>query len=949
MMHLKPLMMEYGGFRKESVKAEEQKHAVHIGIGLGESGTDCLCTWKRKAKDRYQLPLCHTAFLGVDFSAKAVKQKEDLDECALTYEELVLLTPHAYQESDEKNLAFDWLNSAVQSSENHSRMRTRAAFFDAYEAFIERIKNIVEKALENTTQPEIYFHIISSLSDTSGSALYLDICYILRHFYPESKLLGYLFLPEVQLSRCPAELDTVSQKHFCNAYASMQELDFCMSFDLNDCGFTQLYPDGQNIAWNQAPFDLCHIISGDKDDCMSYRNAMHSTANYILEYTQSDQLRSMTDSAESLFHNSEHSKRIVSNVKYCMLNSSTIALPIQELQTMMSSMLIQKMYELHTKPEDTAALKLFYEAMHRNYQSDDITVLYDVFKELMDPAIQDIRLPQFSFDTNQMKQLILEAVQKRNKQLSDAMQIQMKADHPESLIHQLKELLRQSMCNIMQGPAYVTQLYSGSQKFTIHKVLDALMQENTTRRTQAEKGQKFIEENLIAHYPDMGDAVNKDPQFNRGITPQEGATHIWETYYKTLLDQCICNILQVYLIQLSYYVQSWNTALYHRIEYVERMLKEVSEHNLDALDVYDVHDNIIAYDEMTRMCAKKLETVNINEFYHTFMKLLMTQVENQKLNLFDVDVLCDWISACFENLLYVPMQSLIEELLRSQCPVDEIASQAVQFSDSWITKVMEDCEVQAECDELCAAMIYPKIVTHLHIPGNHVFRIAADLYQNQYLLPIDIEDHVESTHLCAIQLICGIPLCILKQMKQYESCYYRNQSNGMHLYEMADTDAFKDWARLPMLCPAMIDSAQGNEDNEAFMKQLHDSSLLFLRACANSVISYANWNIYDYTQAHRNQIDQVLKELADELQDCNPHQKLEIIRSYEIVLRKLQVIYPSEPVSAMPLMAKGSNRIALQSDLFALLPKHQKLARKILNYHDQIHDQIKEYLQMISA
>lgn len=159
--------------------------------------------------------------------------------------------------------------------------------------FVDKIKSIIQDASDEFEQSTITVHIISGLSGGTGSGCFLDVCYLVKHVLNElggGFTFGYFFLPDVNLDEkhITATNTCIRNTIINNAYAAMQELDYCTNFPENGGGFMQTYGKGLTISWNYPPVDVCHLIDRQIENAdeikSTYENSLNRVSEYVMHF-----------------------------------------------------------------------------------------------------------------------------------------------------------------------------------------------------------------------------------------------------------------------------------------------------------------------------------------------------------------------------------------------------------------------------------------------------------------------------------------------------------------------------------------------------------------------------------------------------------------------------------------------------------------------------------------
>ena len=299
-----------GGIVPDFQLVEDNGHA-NIIIGLGGTGINCLREIKKQVYNRIKpdnatsdAPTApeyrHIQFLAIDtddmsvnddYSCAAVDRENEFIYigCDNVYHYLNdprirLINPSLQWLSDQISINFS--NSGAGAVRQLGRLLMMLKS-DTIKTVIIRKIQTAQFGLQNAN---VNIHILTGLGGGTGSGIFLDICYIVRHILKQLALrswatvFGYFFLPDVDAQRIP--LSSVKKIIEINGYAALKELDYCMSFDKNGGKWDQVYGN-YRIVSEQAPVDNAHLISaldinGDiKID--GYNNAIKTAADYVTE------------------------------------------------------------------------------------------------------------------------------------------------------------------------------------------------------------------------------------------------------------------------------------------------------------------------------------------------------------------------------------------------------------------------------------------------------------------------------------------------------------------------------------------------------------------------------------------------------------------------------------------------------------------------------------------
>lgn len=142
---------------------------------------------------------------------------------------------------------------AIMSKENavgNIQNSFSAKFTKIYNDVMRIDANVVNPDFE-TMGNDVEIHLAFSMSGGTGAGTFLSLAYLIREIVPTCKIVAYAYAPSFFMD-LPAK-EQIQQ----NSYASLIELDYCMSSDHPE--FQDIkYPAGNRI--NRAPFDAVMYI-----------------------------------------------------------------------------------------------------------------------------------------------------------------------------------------------------------------------------------------------------------------------------------------------------------------------------------------------------------------------------------------------------------------------------------------------------------------------------------------------------------------------------------------------------------------------------------------------------------------------------------------------------------------------------------------------------------------
>ena len=424
-VYSKLLLSAGGGIVSTTQQAEQVKNTATVLIGLGGTGIDALRTIKTEVYARLKAddPLAavpgyqHIRFLGVD---SIVERNDDWDEemlynstmgalCALDDTELfsiydpnirhMLSDPEAMKKRDE--LAWIHWEYMMPVSANYSagaiRQVGRLMMMEKSAAFMSRVEQEINEAKAGLVNPTVNVHIFTGLSGGTGSGCFLDVCYMVQHIADKlggATVFGYFFMPEVNLSVMPMPFSRYRDYIFRNAYAAMQELDYCMQLPGNNGAFTQKYQNGQEIRWDRPPVDVCFLLGAEEASETipydTYARTMHVTAQYMINCLTYGARGINWLTARAQLQAMRAQMNVNANIMYFSIGASSAVVPFREINTYLASKLFGKFSCIFQNvPTQADVEKLAVSALARDAQSisDIYNSLYYELREALTIAM----------------------------------------------------------------------------------------------------------------------------------------------------------------------------------------------------------------------------------------------------------------------------------------------------------------------------------------------------------------------------------------------------------------------------------------------------------------------------------------------------------------------------------------------------------------------------------
>ena len=296
------------------LKQEIVPGEAHLLISVGGCGADMIREFKGLINqnfcsdhDKHMAPE-RIAYIAFDTAANERDKvsSKATDRTKLTGDELTILSNAALDylldpARREYNKAmypwiYRWLDTRISHTRGHyyCRQAGRVALFLEMERVVSKLKTTITNLITGTDVDTLNIYVLSSVSGGTGSAMFLDMAYIVRHIASEVigvgdfkktniRILGYLLMPDVNLLNADAYTRPAI---LLNAGAALQELDHAMSLPETGNHYECQYSNTFMLRTNMRPFDYVHLISakpaGASLPMDPYQHCLDTIANCIL-------------------------------------------------------------------------------------------------------------------------------------------------------------------------------------------------------------------------------------------------------------------------------------------------------------------------------------------------------------------------------------------------------------------------------------------------------------------------------------------------------------------------------------------------------------------------------------------------------------------------------------------------------------------------------------------
>lgn len=399
------LLLSEGGGIIEAAQQAEQDNCAVLCIGLGGTGISCLRNLKSKMYNRLMpddpkssVPgYAHIKFLAVDSDKSSPESRKTeqafggIDKSTEFFDiapniDLSSVFKNAGRTLSDSPYYREWLQydrihaSGVKAGAGGIRQMGRYLLMTKAGEFVQKVENLIIEAKTGLVAPTVNIQIFSGISGGTGAGTFLDVCYLVRYAlelsHIDACIGGYFFLPDVNLSvkEVPATKRTAIME---NGYASLQELDYCMSFQTNGDEWHQQYkgPGGTiTVRSKLPPVDLCHLISATTAEGDIVPNAYNYAMNVVTDYVMDFMEKPVPDSEGEKFDFTQQRSNFNDDVdhvpqdtgstyRYLILGSSCAVVPYTRMLTYLASHFFEKLAALPKRVPTDDESKAFSAAL----------------------------------------------------------------------------------------------------------------------------------------------------------------------------------------------------------------------------------------------------------------------------------------------------------------------------------------------------------------------------------------------------------------------------------------------------------------------------------------------------------------------------------------------------------------------------------------------------------
>ena len=848
-VYSKLLLSAGGGIVSTTQQAEQVKNTATVLIGLGGTGIDALRTIKTQvysrlkadnpdaAVPRYQ----HIRFLGVDSIVEhnggwnvetpydptmGSLHALDSTEIFSIYDPNIrrmFSEPGAMKMRDElawlrwKDMPLSLTNTNYGAQA--IRQIGRFQIMNKSAAFMSRVEQEVNEAKAGLVNPTVNVHIFTGLSGGTGSGCFLDVCYMARHIADKlggATVFGYFFMPDVNLSVIPMSNPLTRDHILQNAYAAMQELDYCMQLPGNNGAFTQKYQNGQEISWDRPPVDVCFLLGAEEASETipydTYARTMHVTAQYMINCLTYGSRGINWLTARAQLQAMRAQMNVNANIMYFSIGASSAVVPFREINTYLASKLFGKFSCIcQNVPTQADVEKLAVSALARDAQSisDIYNSLYYELREGFDDSyaayaddwkfVRDYGNREMVVSYTNQTALKLNFAEKNAKNMTSV-------ENRKSLIGRVDAQMRKLICNINYGPMFAYGLVSAARSHNLLNVIDGLIQENNSRWEQEAAQTSLRREDYDRAKSDF------DNRRKRSLFDTDAKRFGDYEYYLMLLQQhrlaigCyekLDQVLNVFRKQL----EERTAAYYFKLNHICETLVNTFKENRDTLareETAQAKDGalipLMTIAELKKTLDAEIEKINVPGMLDAFMRLFL---ENEDTWLGeDENKITKMVNSFFVKTAFGDFANrTITSFLKDKYGINNDAQLANKIYNEWMKKLTAKASPLFYFNNGVWQMSQSREIALLFIPVSSApIRAAAD----QLSMWWDRRGSALVDGISAVMVLAGFPICAGGYAQKMHDIHAHSSLNpGLYSYEGKENFgmAFNDWRKLPPLDP----------------------------------------------------------------------------------------------------------------------------------------------------
>ena len=889
-----------GGIISYNQQAKQEENIVNIFIGLGGTGVDCLREIKTQVYNRIEPDLItndgkvvyeHIRFLGVDhdeMSFHSIGDEDSRCNCLPLFESemfalagsgITLKAVKAVKQARDVYTQYAWLSDGIGYEPGCLRQNGRFLIMANADKFMARVQNVIADSKRGLCNPRVVIHIISGLGGTTGSGIFLDVCYMLREILKtecNTGMCGYFFTPDVNVAH--VQSNNVKEYIQQNGYAALQELDYCMNIEKNHGKFRQEYTGGKLIDWDRAPVDYCHLISAQDNNGNvrqdAYNYAMKVTSEYVFEFLVKP-VKLHLDSEKVICGELEKDKKYGYFIDYLSIGASSAVVPLKEINTYLATRLFDRFSEVGKDIPGESDVWNFTVGVFGEDKSDkDIqSRVYDaIYATLQGDAKNSYT--QWDGTAKQMEKngdqemVYFYEVQTAEKEgiLAKNRDRLLDAENRDSLISRVKKIMYTVITDINRGPIFGFNILNGANNFSIDNVISGLITTNTEKLNSLRKFTKRKEDKRNDAKNDW-DAHNI---FNKSDRCKTYVNKVYDIEQQRYLEKSYMYMDEL-LNSVRLQIRKISTEYYSVLSQIYKNLRETFKDNSSVLAKGIIVDEVKGSEKslidindpnMQQALVRELRKVSPNIVFRQLIEALLDDEKSWKSNAkIARTVTRFFVGEKKENkepgIFHDFADKTIENFLEIVYDTDDKDKIAEKIKNGWLSElhssaaplVYKDNKVYEETIATLCRMSVPIGALSLKKAADEYIQVNSDT---------EIAVTGAKNRLWCLTYAAGFPICSLMGLDEVEREYFTTSRIGTHSYESTGLDTeFSDWRKLPLLTPVSLLEDKLDRLPLIMCERVQAS----IKTC-NDVLKYG---IYSVTDGYRLRLLCVKTELESEL------------------------------------------------------------------------------------
>lgn len=854
-----------GGLLSNNEKSEIDKSSVHICIGLGGTGMSELRTLKKMVYDRIKpddenasIPRYNNVrFIGIDTDPTG-QGLADSGFASIQDEEFVSIGMNDIQSLLknkgilENRPELKWFNTEKITIENAEagaggvRQIGRYLLFKNWDIISNKITAAINSSIAGLNNAHVYVHIFAGIGGGTGSGTFIDTCYMVKNILTKASLsarssvLGYVFLPDVNLSDPVCASDPLRVEYICrNGFSALKEIDYLMGVEKSGDRITQYYTaTDSNVSLSEPPVKMCHLISATDVSGNIMENAysyiMNVTSEYILNYIASPGSNPGEDTSKNIVTLSGHManlaqmiagmhKRYGANYSYFVIGGSSAIVPYKKLATYLTSYLFSYFTKnLTNLPTETdcenvcRSARLSFEALKtdvragtppitldpKNFDKNAVRAAINVAENTWCAAIHQSVMHVKAKIDGKMDENVLNL----GKPIDDYTAV---SDSVVSVSGKIFRYLCENYMKSGYGPHFVSNLIrsanskdlylrvEGIKKTTKERLADAIVQQGYIEKLLADTGTKFKSKGAGLFDANYKDYIAACQQYGNNLIEIETLNRM-NTVLNKVQDQLL-KIKSDYFDKFAKVMTDFDVVFKINREAIEAGTIKPMSYVKEIVDIYSIKPMLDAQLK-EKLVAAADGTLNADRHYDAFVAMLMKHYKEWS-DIMDENVLVKLITNFILNSPDanngMPKGLFYDEVSKSLTSYLEKKYDA-EGNPVALQKAIKETLIAQTLVPAAAPVYFMNGLAKEEVGNVPEYSVISVPYNANDIVSAAQDYVAQDTHLgvrktsisdriTAMSFYGGLPLFTYNKLDQYSKYYdLKHDDGGKHLYETGE-------------------------------------------------------------------------------------------------------------------------------------------------------------------